>query len=111
MTTSVCGCRLKHTVAIQRKGTATKSATGEEVFTWQPVATVRAWVRDTVGREFLRGEAQIADVTTAVTMRYRTGITPAMRVVYGARVLDVKYALDLDGRKRWLDLLCREVVQ
>ena len=44
-----------------------------------------------------------------VVIRYRKGIEPGMVVRHDGRELIIQSALDEDGRRRWLTLICREV--
>lgn len=103
--------KLRHRITIQKKGPVTRSASNQEVFSWVDVLTVRAEARPASGRELLRSGAQLADATTVFSIRYRKGLTPAMRVLWGDHVLDLKQVIDVDGRGRELELLCTEVVR
>ena len=103
--------KLRHRMILQDKGPVTKSGSGQEVFTWVDVARINAEAKPTSGREVLRNGAQIADATTIISMRYRAGVKPHMRLLWGARVLDVKQAIDVDGRGRELELVCTEVIR
>ncbi|HAC59380.1 MAG TPA: head-tail adaptor protein, partial [Rhodobiaceae bacterium] len=41
-----------------------------------------------------------------LTIRYRSGITTEMRVLWKERVLNITSLRDPDGRKRFLELTC-----
>ncbi|HCX68353.1 MAG TPA: head-tail adaptor protein, partial [Rhodobiaceae bacterium] len=43
-----------------------------------------------------------------LTIRYRSGITTEMRVLWNARVLNIRAVGNPDGRKRFLVLDCEE---
>jgi len=47
-------------------------------------------------------------VSHEVTLRYRAGVTPAMRFRNGTRVFHILAAIDEDERRRWLRCLCEE---
>lgn len=100
---------LRHRVTIQEKQ-VTKNSYGEEVITWQDVATVWAAVEPLRGREFLEAQRAGAEVTTRIRIRHRDGIRPEMRVVQGNHTYDIKAVLDVGGRGRELHLMCREVL-
>lgn len=100
---------LRHRVTIQQ-ATVTRNEFGEPVETWQDLATVWAEVVDLSGREFIEArQAPASEVTTRVRIRYRAGIEPTMRVLHGARVLEIVAVLEPEGRRRELHLMCREV--
>ena len=102
--------QLRDRWTIQRKSVA-KSATGAEVVTWTTLCTIWAGEKPMSGTEVLKSGANIAQQTTVLSLRYRSGITPAMRATRGSRVLDIEQAINPDGRKRELELLCTEVVR
>jgi len=65
--------------------------------------------------ELLRGDERVrADrseqaVTHRVTLRYRDGVTAAMRLVRGLRRFAIRSAADPDGRRRELVCLVEEI--
>jgi SPP1 family predicted phage head-tail adaptor len=95
---------------LQRK-LVTRSASGDEVVTWSDVATIWADERPTSGTERLRDAAELAQLTTTFSIRYRNGVTPQMRVTRDSRTLDIQQVVNVDGRKRELQLVCSEVVR
>jgi len=104
---------LRHRVTIQEKS-VTRNSYGEEVITWGDVATVWAAVeplaRGPRGREFIEAQRAGAEITTLIRMRYRSGIAPEMRVVYGSHTYDIKSVVHVEERQRELHLMCREVI-
>lgn len=102
--------RLRRRVTIQSQSTS-RDAAGQPVDTWTDVATVWAAVEDVQGREIIRGGGAVtAHVTTTVRMRHRTDIDTGMRIVDGSRILLVAAPpIDLDGRRREIEVLCQEV--
>ncbi len=83
---------------------AGQDAAGQPAITWSDVVTVWAGVVDLSGREFLAaGGAQNA-TQTKITIRYRAGVTPAMRVVCGADTYNIETVLGQDRRS--LTLMC-----
>ena len=51
-----------------------------------------------------------ADITHRVRMRYRTGVSNSMRIVWGSRTLEVKTApINKDERNHTIDLICLEL--
>jgi SPP1 family predicted phage head-tail adaptor len=53
-------------------------------------------------------DQRVASSTSWWVIRYRAGITPKMRLVFGTRIYDVLSVEDMDERERYLRLLCRE---
>lgn len=99
---------MRQRIALQAK-TITKSE-GIPQENWTTVATVWAAVADISGREYFQAQAVQSEVTTRIKIRYRTGITPSMRVLYGDRVFNILSVIDKDERHRVIELLCKEVV-
>lgn len=83
--------RLRHRITFQRKVVDTGfTSAGTEA--WEPVATnIPAEVQDVRPS---RGEKTSDGMTTStrmarVTLRWRAGITPDMRIVHGTRVMEI----------------------
>lgn len=62
------------------------------------------------GREFVAAQAVQAGVTTRITIRWRPNIGPAMRVVHGADVYNIKAVLPDPTLRRHLALMCEHGV-
>lgn len=77
---------------------------------WQDVATVWASVEPIQGREYIQLQNTQSELTTRVRIRYRQGITPAIRVLYGTRVFDIQSVIDFEERHIELQLMCIERV-
>ena len=80
--------KLRQRVTIQDKSVS-QNTYGEEVITYVDWATVWAAVEPLRGREFLEGRQITAEVSTRIRIRYRSGISPEMRVKFGSKVYDV----------------------
>jgi SPP1 family predicted phage head-tail adaptor len=100
---------LRNRVTIQSK-TVVQNSFGEEDITWTELATVWAAVEPLRGREFLDGRMVTAEITTRVRIRYRDGISPEMRVVFGSKVYDVIAVVHIEEREREIHLMCQEIV-
>lgn len=101
--------RLRHRVTLQEQRGA-QSETGAVAGRWRSVATVYAELKPLAGTEGRGSEQMVAEVTHEVRIRYRRDVRPTMRLLYGARVLDVHSVLNTDERNAELVLGCREVV-
>ena len=64
---------------------------------------------ETGGAEYVRGRQIEANVDVMVEIRYRSDITPDMRIVWGSRTLNITRAFDPDGRKTRTVMYCKEV--
>lgn len=78
---------------------------GQLIECWEDVHTnIRAGIGDMSGREYLAAAAVQNAVITKIVIRYRPGITPAMRVLHNATIYNITAVLQ--GRKGWLNLMC-----
>ena len=76
--------------------------------TWMEVATVWAAVQPNGGSEAVESGRLAGRVSHTVSLRYREGVTPAMRFRMGTRVFHILAAIDEDERRRWLRCFCEE---
>ena len=82
-------------ITIQQPATG-QDAAGQPVTGWDSVCAVWAKKSDMTGREYLASAAVQAEVTTKITIRYRSGITANMRVLHGADVYNIAAVLTQD---------------
>lgn len=102
---------LRHRVTIQRRADPqTQNSVGEITTAWSTLATVWASIEPQAAAEGLEQDARVAQVSHLVRIRRRTDVTPVMRLVEGARVLEILGVLDANkpGEMR---LQCREVMR
>ena len=71
-----------------------------------PVATLWADVAAAGSGEVTAGERLEARTRLRVTIRFRAGVTPAMRLVWRGAALNIRAVADRDGRRRFLSLDC-----
>jgi len=76
---------------------------------WEPFCTVWAAVEALRGRLYFEAQQTAKESDHRVTIRWRPGIEPGMVVRHAGRELTIQAVLDKDGRRRWLELVCREV--
>lgn len=77
---------------------------------WVAVDTVWASVKPLTGRERQLAAQTEAPVSYRVTIRYRDDVTPAMRLVWGTRYLNITGIFNADQKKAYLTLECSEGV-
>ena len=93
-------------VTIQQ-ATKTKNEVGETVLTWSDFATVWASVESLSARETERFAETVGFMTHRVKIRYLSGLTGAMRIVYRNRVLEIGQILERD--RLWhQEIICTE---
>jgi SPP1 family predicted phage head-tail adaptor len=108
--------KLRHTLTIQRN-TPTTSETGAAVDSWSTYKTVRGSIQTGAsapgmgirGREFFAADIRNSEVSHNISIRYTAGITPKMRVLFGARTFDIVAAVDIEERHHEMTLLVREL--
>jgi len=75
---------------------------------WIEVGTVWAGIASSGGGEAVDSGRLAGRVSHTVTLRYRDGVTPAMRFRLGGRVFHILAVIDEGERRRWLRCLCEE---
>lgn len=99
---------LRHWVDIEQFAEHVNSS-GERDRYWEPVATVWAAVEPMSAREFTAAQQIQSKVTTRITIRYRDGITAAMRIVHRGKYYNIQGVLsDKDSGIEYLTLPCSE---
>lgn len=104
--------RLTKRIAIEEE-VQTPDGAGGFTSAWQEVATVwaeiRPWGIGRVDERFV--SMQMEDRRYhRITIRYREGITPAMRVVFGMRVFNIISVVDPDAQQERLEIYAAEGV-
>ena len=89
--------------------TRTADAAGGAAVTWKPTARLWAHVKPLNGRERRRHEKIASRVTHEVTIRYRKGLSPAMRFNDDGRLYAIHAILDPDQTRCWQHCKCSEV--
>jgi len=107
---------LRHRVTIQEKPAVTRDSHGQEILGWSTLATVWARIEPISGRESVENKQEQATVSHRVTIRYRTGVRPTMRLLHLTREGDNQYLLiesiiEADERGRMLVLSCVEHIE
>ena len=97
---------MRKRITLQRRSTA-EDGLRQQLLTWSDVATVFAQVEQLSGRELMTANAEYAENTARITIRFRTDVVEKMRIWYGAVVYDITSVSDIDGTKRELQLNCK----
>jgi SPP1 family predicted phage head-tail adaptor len=100
---------MRQRVVIQQN-LGVKDEAGQRVPRFVDLAEVWANVRGVGGGEVLWGVQVQASITDVLTIRYQRGISPQMRVIHDRRTLNIESVIDADGKRRELQLHCKELV-
>lgn len=96
--------QLRNQIKLQSQGSGIDEL-GQPVGGWNDVATVWANIRHMSGSEAIRAGMEGSTVKASIRIRYREGVTPAMRVLYGSTVYKILAVLP-DGGREFVDLVC-----
>lgn len=99
--------RLRHRLTLEAASRAPDGG-GGAAETWTAVAQVWGRVEPTGGTEIADAGGLGGRISHEITLRFRTGLTPAMRLVSGSRRFGIVAVIDIDEHHRWLKCLCVE---
>lgn len=101
---------LRHLMTLEHEAEGGTDAGGDPIpGGWSALATVPVAITPLEGSEALRGMQLEARVTHEVRMRWRAGVTSAMRGTVGTRVFHFRRVTDPDERRRELHIMAEEV--
>lgn len=98
---------LNRQIKLQQRASS-QDTYGQQVNTWSDVCTTWAHIRPLSGRELIAAQAVQSEVSHEIVIRYRPGITAAMRAVYQGRFFNILAVLDQDTQHRSLVLQVSE---
>ncbi len=103
--------RMRQRVTLQQP-TLTQNSYGEPVAAWSDVQELWASILPASGMErYVSGGEQLqAGVTHRVRMRYRSDVSPIMRLLWGTRTLEIDSIQDPSGKTSEMVLMCSEVL-
>jgi len=104
---------LRHKITILYNAAAGQTdANGVPVEHWQPLVTAYAKREGVTGRLFYQAAAFQMENDVVFIIRFRNGIKAGMRIVEDSETFEIKMPpVDLDGRRRWLEIRVRQVLQ
>jgi SPP1 family predicted phage head-tail adaptor len=102
--------RMRHRITIQQS-TQTQDSYGEPIDSWAEYATVWASVEPVQGRELWAQQQVQSEITIRIRIRYLSGVTSAMRVLFGSRVLSIEHVIDVKEQHKEMQLMCSEGVR
>ena len=92
-----------HTETIDEYGYAVKD--------WTDLATVWAHVKNVNGREFIKSNVALSEVSTSIRIRKRKGLDSSMRVIFNDEKYQVVAVLPDEETNDYLDLACKRWVE
>jgi len=118
-TTRNTSSRLRHKLTLQQE-IQTPDGAGGSSKSWEDVADLWAEIIPIVGagassskgsgKEILLAGQVQAEVSHRILLRYRDGVTPAMRLVFESRIFNIRAVADIDEKRDTLQLLVQEGV-
>lgn len=99
--------KLRRRIQIQRRQSA-QDDYGQPSTVWVTVFDTFADIEPLSGRELILAQSVRSEVTHNVVIRYRPGITAAMRINYNGRFFNIRAVMDENERHRMLTLQCTE---
>ena len=101
---------LRHRCTIQ-KPTETVDAAGQPIVSWTAyVVDEPCQFTPTAGIESMRGRQLEAGTRAVFRVRYRSGYTVQMRVVYQGETYGITAVNMVDGLRNYMDIICAAVL-
>jgi len=100
--------RMRHRIRIEQPVSTPDGAGGSSV-TWTEIATAWAALRPLSADEIVDGDGLAQRITHDVVLRFRPGVTAAMRFVSNGRVFALRSVMDPNETGIWLRCLVEEL--
>jgi SPP1 family predicted phage head-tail adaptor len=100
---------LRHRITIQRAHEQPDNLGGMTTV-WETEAEVWAAIWPVSAREVVSNAQLVGQVSHRVRIRYLEGVAPRMRILFGARTLNILSVVNPEERNELLDLICMELV-
>jgi SPP1 family predicted phage head-tail adaptor len=100
--------RLRHKIMIQQVARS-PDGSGGRLENWTTFATVFAGVEPLRGKEMYDHQQIQSEITHRIRIRYRSGVTPKMRVSFEGRIFRILSVINIFERDREMQLMCQEV--
>lgn len=95
-----------HIVTIQAKTPATGEY-GGTTYTWATFATVWAAIMPLRGRDLVAAQAAQNETTVRFNIRWISGLTESMRIVYNGKNYDITALIDIDEKHVEYDIMAK----
>lgn len=101
--------KLRHRLEFQEYQTIVDPDTGARSNQWVTLALIWGHVEPLSARDFIQASAMQSEVTARITIRYRPGITAAMRIKHRGRAYEIVGVLpDNKSGLEYITLPCKE---
>ena len=101
---------LRHRCTIQRQ-TETQDSSGQPIVSWTAyVVDEPCQFTPTAGIESMRGRQLEAGTRAVFRVRYRSGYTVQMRIVYQGETYGITAVNMVDGLRNYIDIICSAVL-
>lgn len=103
--------KMRHRITFQRQSSDkdTLGGYGNDDADWTDVATVWAQISPISGKEFF-SETRENTVSHKIYCRYRSGISPKMRIKFKDRIFRIISVINWEERNEGLTIMCEELV-
>lgn len=98
---------LRHRIKFQSLSLAPNDS-GGQTQTWTDFKTVWASVKPKIVREQFFAQRVEPRIDHTIRLRYTAGLTQDMRIVFGARIFEIKGMVIEDEVKDWITILAAE---
>lgn len=99
--------KLRHALVIE-ENLSTDNTHGDRLDNWVVFARVRGSLHPLTGREFFTAQQYESEVKSKARIRYRAGITTAMRVLHGGLIYNIVFVQNIEMRNREIVLMLSE---
>lgn len=99
---------LKNSIELQAQ-VRTPDGLGGFTTSWLTVATVWAAIWPLKGQESIEGGRTVAAITHQIRIRYRRGVSAAMRIKFGNKYFSIQSVINPQTDFKALDLMAREM--
>lgn len=94
---------LRHSIELQSE-VQTPDGSGGVTREWQTYATPRAKITGLNGRERFEADRIESPVQYRAVIRFRDDVETRHRVLYNGRAHDIRAVIDIEERRKWLEL-------
>ena len=100
---------LRQRVVLQRRSEVMDAGGGVNL-SWTDIAELWAGVTPISGNEVIQAMRVQPTQNFLIRLRYRNDITPANRLIFKQRVLNIRSVKNVNERNQWLECRCEEGV-
>ena len=101
--------KLRNKITIERE-VSTNDGLGGTTVQWVKAVTLPAYIKPMTGSERFAAQRLEARTTHRIFIRYRADLTTTDRVVFEGRKMQIRAIIDVEERKRWIEIHAEEGV-